>query len=182
MRACYEDPLARLAAEVTPPEGPRPESDPADAGPHLAAELDRAETDPVAWALPLVPSWWGEGWASPAWRTRRGRLVLVPGDITRGYPAASGSLSWGTRTSRGSVYVRPVAADRRGRSARAVVVDPGETEARTALVVQARDGFVYVFLPPLEKLEKFVELVGMMEPGGRADPDRRSYGRLRPAA
>ena len=45
----------------------------------------------------------------------------------------------------------------------AVVVDPDETPSRTALVVQARDGFVHVFLPPLEKLEKFAELVGLVD-------------------
>jgi uncharacterized protein (DUF2126 family) len=31
------------------------------------------------------------------------------------------------------------------------------------LVVQARDSFVYVFLPPLEKLEKFIELVRLID-------------------
>ena len=46
---------------------------------------------------------------------------------------------------------------------RAVVVDPREAPARTALVVQARDGFVHVFLPPLEKLEKFIELVRLID-------------------
>ena len=30
-------------------------------------------------------------------------------------------------------------------------------------MVEARDGFVHVFLPPLEKLEKFVELIGLVE-------------------
>jgi uncharacterized protein (DUF2126 family) len=43
------------------------------------------------------------------------------------------------------------------------VVDPREAPARTALVVQARDGFVHVFLPPLEKLEKFIELVRLID-------------------
>ncbi|MBA3528598.1 MAG: transglutaminase family protein, partial [Propionibacteriaceae bacterium] len=44
----------------------------------------------------------------------------------------------------------------------AVVVEPDEAPARTALVVQPRDGYVYVFLPPCEKLEKFVELVTLV--------------------
>ncbi len=48
-------------------------------------------------------------------------------------------------------------------------MDARETEARTALVVEARDGFVHVFLPPLEKLEMFVELVGILD---------RAVGRL----
>ncbi len=44
-----------------------------------------------------------------------------------------------------------------------MVVDPEEAPARTALVVQARDGFVHLFLPPVEKLEKFVELIRLIE-------------------
>src|SRR4029450_1946324 len=46
---------------------------------------------------------------------------------------------------------------------RAVVVDPDDSATRTALVVEARNSFVHVFLPPLEKLEKFVELVGLVD-------------------
>ena len=44
-----------------------------------------------------------------------------------------------------------------------MVVDPTETEVRTALVVQARAGFVYVFLPPLEQLDPFCVLVALVD-------------------
>ena len=94
LRPCFEDPLARLAAEVAEPEGPRPGVDPADPDPGLVGDLDRAEPAAVAWALPLVPSWFGEGWASPDWKTRRGRLVLVPGESPAGMRLPLGSLSW----------------------------------------------------------------------------------------
>ena len=53
LRPCFEDPLARLADEVGRPEGPRPTGEPERSGPDLVAELDRAETTPAAWALPL---------------------------------------------------------------------------------------------------------------------------------
>ena len=49
-------------------------------------------------------------------------------------------------------------------------------------MVQARDGFVYVFLPPLEKLETFVELVGLLDRAAAATGTRRRAGGLRPAA
>ncbi len=165
LRPCYEDPLARLLAEVNRPDGPRPDTDLAVATPELAAELDRAETDPVAWALPLVPSWFGDGWTSPDWRTRRGRLVLVPGDTPAGMRLPLSSLSWRDPDYPGEAsYARAgPAPDPAGDPPRAVVVDPSETEARTALVVQARDGVVYAYLPPLEKLEMFVELIGMLD-------------------
>ncbi|MET1006883.1 MAG: transglutaminase family protein [Propionibacteriaceae bacterium] len=44
-----------------------------------------------------------------------------------------------------------------------MVVDPKESPARTALVVEARDGNVCIFMPPLEKLDKFVELVKVLD-------------------
>ena len=164
LRPCFEDPLARLAAEVRRPEGAPPGRDPAYVDPGLVGELDEAETDPAAWALPLVPSWFGDGWASPDWRTRRGRLVLVPGDLPAGARLPLDSLSWRNPDYSGEEsYLRPGAEVATSPSPLAVVVDAGETEARTAVVVQARDGLVHVFLPPLEQLEPFCELVEVVD-------------------
>jgi transglutaminase-like putative cysteine protease len=94
LRPGYEDPLAALVTEVQQPAGPRPGLDPEHAGPDLVTELDAAETQPVAWALPLAPSWFDEGWVSANWRTRRGRLVLVPGESPAGARLPLTSLSW----------------------------------------------------------------------------------------
>jgi uncharacterized protein (DUF2126 family)/transglutaminase-like putative cysteine protease len=165
LQPAFEDPLARLATEVSQPSGSRPAFDPQLPDTQLVSELDRGESEAAAWVLPLIPSWFGEGWASPAWRTRRGRLVLVPGDSAAGSRLPLDALSW-TDPS----YVGEESYIRAGRALtqtddhpRAVVVDPREAPARTALVVQARDGFVHVFLPPLEKLEKFIELVRLID-------------------
>ncbi|MCW2810446.1 MAG: transglutaminase [Friedmanniella sp.] len=165
LRPCYDDPLAALVAEVRQPAGPRPGLDPAQAGPELVGELDAGETRVVAWALPLVPHWFGDGWASPNWRTRRGRLVLVPGDSPAGMRLPLTSLSWEDPDYAGeeSYAKTGPALDEVVGDARARVVEPEETKARTALVVQAREGYVYLFLPPLEKLEKFAELVALVE-------------------
>jgi uncharacterized protein (DUF2126 family)/transglutaminase-like putative cysteine protease len=171
----FEDPLARLEAEMSQPIGPRPTFDPdladsqlADsqlADPQLISRLDGAEMAAAAWVLPLTPSWFGEGWASPAWKTRRGRLVLVPGGSPAGSRLPLDALSWVDPSFAGEEsYLRagpPLAQE--GDDPRAVVVDPREAAARTALVIQARDGFVHVFLPPLEKLEKFIELVRLID-------------------
>jgi len=162
LQACYEDPLAALADDVRRPTGPRPEVDPATADLAFLAELDRSVT-PVAWALPLAPAWWGEGWASAAWRTRRGRLVLVPGESPAGSRLPLGSLSWEDPDFAGEAsYFHPDPLTDATAHPRAVVVDPGDHPSRTAVVVEARDGFVHVFLPPLEKLEKFMELVRLI--------------------
>ncbi len=161
----YEDPLARLAAELSQPAGPRPTLHPEQPEPQLISELDRAETEPAAWVLPLVPAWFGEGWASPAWKTRRGRLVLIPGESPAGSRLPLDALSWRDPDFTGEEsYTKagPSLKEAMGHP-RAVVVDPDDSATRTALVVEARNSFVHVFLPPLEKLEKFVELVGLVD-------------------
>ena len=165
LQPAFEDPLARLVAELSEPAGPRPTFDPEQPEPQLASDLDRTETESAAWVLPLVPAWFGEGWVSPAWRTRRGRLVLVPGHSPAGSRLPLGALSWKDPDFAGEEsYTKagPSLNEAVGHP-RAVVVDPDDAPTRTALVVEARDGFVHVFLPPLEKLEKFIELVGLVD-------------------
>jgi uncharacterized protein (DUF2126 family)/transglutaminase-like putative cysteine protease len=165
LQPAFEDQLARLVTEVNQPAGPRPALDPEQPDPQLVSDLDRSEVVPAAWVLPLVPAWFGDGWASPAWRTRRGRLVLRPGDTAAGSRLPLDALSWTDPDYVGEEsYTKtgPALSEAVGRL-RAVVVDPHDAPARTALVVQARDCLVHVFLPPLEKLEKFIELVGLVD-------------------
>jgi uncharacterized protein (DUF2126 family)/transglutaminase-like putative cysteine protease len=165
LHPAFEDPLARLLREVSQPTGPRPSFDPQQPDRQLVSDLDQAETEPAAWVLPLIPSWFGEGWASPAWKTRRGRLVLVPGDSPAGSRLPLDALSWTDPEYAGeeSYLEAGPSLSQKDDHLRAVVVDAHEAPARTALVVQARDGFVYVFLPPLERLEKFIELVRLID-------------------
>lgn len=166
LQGCFEDPLAALVAEVRRPAGPRPDTDPEVPSHSLVTELDQTETTPVAWALPLIPAWFGAGWASATWRTRRGRLVLVPGDSPAGMRLPLGSVTWVDPDYAGEAdYVEAgPALDDTAPHPRPVVVSAEEASSRTALVVQARDGFVHLFLPPVEKLGKFVELVQLIEP------------------
>ena len=175
-RPCFEDPLARAGRRGRPAGGASRHRT-SRSGPirDLVGELDRVSRARPAWALPLVPSWFGEGWASPDWRTARGRLVLLPGESPAGMrlpltrcPGPTPTTPARRRTPRRSRRWprRPtVAAGGRGRPRR-------RYRARTALVVEARDGFVHVFLPPLEKLEKFAELVGVVDRGASADRDQ----------
>ena len=165
LQACFEDPLAALAAEVGKPAGPRPapSEDPQDADLEQVSALDAELTEPSAWALPLTPAWWGNGWASPRWRFRRGRLVLLPGDSPAGARMPLSSVTWVDPEFEGEQDYSRAGEELSESRPQAVVVDPEETPSRTALVVQARDGIVHLFLPPLEKLEKFCELLGLLD-------------------
>ncbi len=189
-RPCYEDPLAALAFEVRLPAGPRTVENPlpepveghastgsarveghastgsARVDADLVTRLDALQ-DPVAWAIPLQPAWWSEGWASADWHLRRGRIVLVPGDSPAGQRLPLDALAWqdpdfaGEESYLSGAAPLPTSAD--GPRPSAVLVPPGGAPARTAVVVQARDGIVHVFLPPVEKLERFLELIDLLD-------------------
>ena len=142
--------LAALADEVGRPTGPRPEADPSTADLSLIAELDHSAT-PVA-TLPLAPAWWGRpappgAPAAVAW--------CWSGRVPAGSWLPLGSLAWEDPDFAGEAsYFHPEPLTDATAQPRAIVVDPGDHPSRTAVVVEARDGFVHVFLPPLEKLEK----------------------------
>ncbi len=168
----YEDPLAALVAEVARPAGPPPDPDgpagrvdPADAA--SVAALDRAVTDPVAWVLPLqTDEGTDETWTSPAWRFRRGRLVLVPGDSPAGLRLPLASVAWQDPEAPGEPSYLEVAAPLVDDVPPVRVVAP-DKRSTTALVVEARDGLVHVFLPPAAALEDYVALVRLLD--GAAD-------------
>ena len=81
---------------------------PSSADPTTVAALDADLTEPSAWALPLTPAWWGNGWASPRWRFRRGRLVLLPGDSPAGARMPLSSVSLGRPGLRGRGGLHPL--------------------------------------------------------------------------
>ena len=91
--------------------------------------------------------------------------MLIPGESPAGSRLPLDALSWKDPDFAGEEsYTKagPSLSEAVGHP-RAVVVDPDDAPTRTALVVEARDCFVHVFLPPLEKLEKFIELVGLVD-------------------
>ena len=170
VRPAYEDPLARLAAKVRKPQG-----NPVDAGDDLAddtgagrdsllARLDKSTTAPAAFVLPLHRREDDVGWASSDWQLRRGRIVLVEGDSPAGLWLPLASISW--RPPRASFAVDPgtvpdaLAAEPDTEDAE---LDESDTAPPTALVAEVRDGLLYVFLPPTEALEHFVDLIARIE-------------------
>ncbi|MFV8316143.1 DUF2126 domain-containing protein [Mycobacterium sp. 23] len=169
VRPAFEDPLARLAAAVRLPAGDAvaPDDDLADDADarrsELLARLDEAVTAPSAFVLPLHRRDDGSGWASADWRLRRGRLVLTEGDSPAGLRLPLNSISWDPPPA--SYEVDPVAiSDPLSPAAadQAVLVEPHNAPT-TALVAEVRDGLLYVFMPPTEALEDFVDLIARIE-------------------
>ncbi|MEZ5094459.1 DUF2126 domain-containing protein [Nocardioides sp.] len=162
----FEDPLATLVAEVRRPAGDPPADEPSAAAD--VAALDEAAGDPVAWVLPMHPADDEPGagaWVSPEWRFRRSRLVLLPGDSPAGLRLPLDAVSWtDPRTDPEPSYLHEGEA-LAGDAPTATVLPLAEAAdaPRTALVVEARDGFVHLFLPPLDHLEDFAGLLGLID-------------------
>ena len=116
-----------------------------------------------AWALPLTPAWWGPGWASPRWQPPEGRLVLLPGTLAAGQRLPLDVLAGEPEFGGEDSYLRAGAELEGADPPFATVVELGRTPSRTAVVVELRDGHVHVFAPPLERAEKFAELMTLFE-------------------
>ncbi len=113
------------------------------------------------------------GWASADWQLRRGRIVLLDGDSPAGLRLPLDSISW--QPPRADVP-RPTRWPPRGplrtEPEEPTPIDRGGRRLRrtTAMVAQVRDGLLYVFLPPTEELEHFVDLIaGSRRPPPRSD-------------
>jgi len=174
VRAAYEDPLSRLAAKVRQPEGD-PVAPADDLGPDvgdtaegraaLLARLDESTAAAAAFVLPLHRRDDDLGWASADWQLRRGRIVLLDGDSPAGLRLPLDAISW--KPPRPSVVADPTAVDD------ALSLSDGETLLEdlddsatapiTAMVAEVRDGLLYVFMPPAEALEHFVDLIARVE-------------------
>jgi uncharacterized protein (DUF2126 family)/transglutaminase-like putative cysteine protease len=174
VRPAYEDPLSRLAATVRLPQG-----DPVDPGDDLAPEtgsdtaagraalfarLNESTTAAAAYVLPLHRRDDDLGWASTDWRLRRGHIALLEGDSPAGLRLPLDSISWEPPRPSHEVDPTTVADPLPDEpDTEDAVLDDDETAPTTAMVAEVRDGLLYIFLPPTEALEHFVDLITRLE-------------------
>jgi uncharacterized protein (DUF2126 family)/transglutaminase-like putative cysteine protease len=174
VRPAYEDPLSRLAAKVRQPQGDPvaadddldPEvGDTAASRAALLARLDESTTPAAAFVLPLHRRDDDLGWASADWRLRRGRIVLLEGDSPAGMRLPLDAISW--KPPRPSFVADPTAVDETlsPSNGETLLEDPADAETTpiTAMVAEVRDGLLYIFMPPTEALEHFIDLIARIE-------------------
>ena len=140
----------------------------------------------VGYVLPLGRTATGTAWQTGPWFLRAEHCWLLPGDSPMGYRLPLDSQPWVSRGDYPYLH-QPDPADRfpplashaqlvgqlrpmgRGRKAAAAAQRApakGESAAsltRTALCAQPRDGVLYVFMPPLQSLDAYLELVAAIE-------------------
>ncbi|MGI6245736.1 MAG: DUF2126 domain-containing protein [Pseudochelatococcus sp.] len=202
----FEDPAEWLVREANLPDNVTADDsrlrDPEERH-RIAAVFDRGLGVPTGFVLP-VQRWQGKaaseggaarGWMSEKWKTRRGHLLLVPGDSPVGYRLPLGSLPHVSEAD--YPYINPAdpteprgplpdagdagdsgAPARRAGPEQAVAhfaaAEAGQTlveqrlsevdgVVRTAISVEPRGDRLCVFLPPVERLEDYLELVAAAE-------------------
>ena len=178
----FEDPLHRLLVEARLPIG-SPVADVLDPGElasapahvrsAIVASLDADRGDPTAVLLPLHRTATGR-WATTRWTLRRGFLFLLPGESPAGLRLPLDALTWTPADADPDVspfaerapLPSPSAPSPSSPSTPTVEpadIVPVEKAPTTALAVETRGGHVFVFLPPLAKLEDSVALLNVIE-------------------
>ena len=176
----YEDPFHYLLKERRLPVNVDPLDnrlrDPEDRA-RLAQVFERGLGTPRGHVLPLQRS--EARWLSERWTFRGGSLFLVPGDSPVGLRLPLDQLPWLPASDFPPVLARDPTAPQgplsdveprrqpypqTSRDRRRDGPRDGEALAvRTALVVEVRDGFLNVFLPPVATTEDYIDLIAAIE-------------------
>src|SRR5471032_2801638 len=133
----------------------------------------------IGQVLPLARTAKGDQWQSGRWYLRDEHCRLVPGDSPLGYRLPLGSQPWVKAAEYPFIHpndpnqefpILPdtVALNSPGVPAEAVEREPKVDESadwltRTAFCAEAREGRLYLFMPPLERVEDYLELVTAIE-------------------
>ncbi|MEM1021196.1 MAG: transglutaminase family protein, partial [Pseudomonadota bacterium] len=118
------------------------------------------------------------GWRSEMWRTRRGKLFLLPGDSPVGFRLPIEALPWVPQAAYPFFFPadpfappaplpqRQFPRTRRRGASRAQIQQQllGQSgPVRTAMSVEVRNGHMCVFLPPTEQAADYIDLVYAIE-------------------
>ncbi|MCW3159274.1 DUF2126 domain-containing protein [Micropruina sonneratiae] len=173
----FEDPLLALMNEALKPAGARPDDpepgaadDEASADDELAA-IDAGRGAPRGWVVPVFRLADEGVWGTTQWRPRRRHLMLTGGTSPMGFRLPLNAIAWSPvpeeieRSPFEMTGLLPLIVE--GEAPAAKVLDIEEAP-RTALCVEERDGRLYVFLPPLARLEDALELLSVVETAASA--------------
>jgi uncharacterized protein (DUF2126 family)/transglutaminase-like putative cysteine protease len=191
----FEDPAYWMLKESELPPNVDPSDskiDDPETRARLVRTFERGLSQPSGFVLP-VQRWNAEStdhrWKSEKWNLRRGKLFLVPGDSPLGFRLPLGALPWVPPEEYPFIHPQdpseprtPLPTHERmtqfynagGSSEEANANRQTRIEqvaalgaVRTALSIEPRDGVICVFMPPVEKLEEYLELLAAIELAAR---------------
>ena len=128
----------------------------------LADLLKAGLSHPSGFVLPIAWNYSGQHWQSCYWPLRRKRLIAVPGDSPMGLRLPLETLPYASEQEIYQPERDPFAPEDNEREVNRA---PREMRQliRTALVVQPRDGKLFVFLPPIQTLADYCNLISALE-------------------
>ena len=159
----------------------------------IMREFERHLSVPAGYVLPVQrwgAQASGGGWISEVWETRRKRLFLLPGDSPIGFRLPLKSLPYlrpfeeplpvpadpfdeprplpdPAALARGfavsTAYAAALSPQARMAEPAGYSGGPGGWPVRTAVTIEPRDGQLCVFMPPTERLDDYVALLGAVE-------------------
>lgn len=132
----------------------------------LAEILDRGLGNPTGYVLPLAWDFVRQDWRSSPWPLRRDHLFLIPGNSPIGLRLPLDSLPESVEMppERSLLEDLPELAVRPPETLAERALPTEVTDVvRTALCVEAREGKLFVFLPPLSHVEHSLELIQVIE-------------------
>ncbi|MBB4262057.1 MULTISPECIES: DUF2126 domain-containing protein [unclassified Bradyrhizobium] len=174
----YEDTAYWLQKEAELPVNVDPSdsklSDP-EARARMARVFDEGLNTPRGFVLPVQRWNAPPRWRSERWALRRNHLFLMPGDSPLGLRLPIGSLGHvppnqypyiveqDPMEPRGKLPVFTLAA--RSQSPPRIAPEQLNTSVpvRTAMSVEIRDGVLCAFMPPVERIEDYLELIAALE-------------------
>jgi uncharacterized protein (DUF2126 family)/transglutaminase-like putative cysteine protease len=175
----YEDPLAYLLKERELPFNVDPKDnklDDPEERERLRRVFERGIGNPVGFVLPLQRGYGKNGpeWQTGLWMLRARHLFLIPGDSPVGFRLRLQSLPWESPATIRQIFLvdpmaptKPLPVPGLRQLKLETIAAPAEAAAgslvRTALAVEARDGRLWVFPPPTESTEDYVELIAAIE-------------------
>jgi uncharacterized protein (DUF2126 family)/transglutaminase-like putative cysteine protease len=174
----YEDPLAALLQESLLPDDIDLFETDLDAPLErraLAESLSRGLKTARGFVLPL--GWGRTKWVTSAWKFRRKHLFLIPGNSPLGLRLPLDSLMHAPHVELEKSfepdlfasypelgeYHHAVEARAKNVSAATTPLNTYDVFVRTALCVEIRENKLFIFLPPLQDAEVFMDLMASIE-------------------
>jgi uncharacterized protein (DUF2126 family) len=149
----------------------------------LARIFEQGLDEVVGYVLPVARDASDTQWQTGPWFLRRERCYLIPGDSPMGFRLPIDSLPWVAPSDYPYIHspdpnqVFPplphrveVRAQSRGpQPARKPGMHESATDiTRTAMCAEPRNGVLYIFMPPTNSLENYLELVAAVEAAAAA--------------